>query len=265
MGLYQAVAGAKITAAEWNTIYNLLKGVVGGEDPVRLAGNVAGTFMLQPNTDPASVVHLFPIKTQAGVEKFALRSDGIPVLAHQGGTPGSLENGMIWRNFSTFYGRLGDATVELFTLALPQFYLPATAFVASAGSPVIDSTHYHVCWFLDKAATEGTSGGWQVPRTGTVSLGLVQSNPLATTGNVRWQLYHKVVSPNSPFVSPTLVYQTAAVPSGNDNWNVVTMVTGLAVTAGQQLSVGVGRIGGDALDTADADVGFVGVNIEYTA
>ena len=32
MGLYQATPGAKITAANWNTFYNLLKGVVGGED-----------------------------------------------------------------------------------------------------------------------------------------------------------------------------------------------------------------------------------------
>jgi len=120
MGLYQATPGAKITAAEWNTFYNLLKGVVGGEDTVRLAGNVADTLLLQPNTDPASIVKLFGIKKQAGTERFALRSDGIPVLADQAGTPGSLENGMLWRNSIGFYGRLDGVTVELGMSTIPK-------------------------------------------------------------------------------------------------------------------------------------------------
>jgi len=117
MAVYQATPGAKITAANWNTIYNLLKGVVGGEDTIRLAGNVADTLLLQPNADPASVVDLFRIKTQAGVEKYALRSDGALCLADQGAEVGSLKDGLMWRNGAKFYGRLDGATVELFTPA----------------------------------------------------------------------------------------------------------------------------------------------------
>lgn len=261
MGLYRAVAGAKITAAEWNTIIGLLKGDVGAEDPIKLAGNVADTLLLQPNSDPASVVDLFRIKTQAGVEKYAVRSDGAIVLADQGAEVGSLENGLIWRNGSKFYGRLGGATVELFTPSF--FHLPATAFISSTGSPFLEDDHNHVCWLLDKAAIEAVSGGCEIPHTGTVSLYIVQSNPLATTGNVRWQLSYKVVSANTAFGARTTTYATAAVPTGNDNWNKVSIVTGLAVTAGQQLSLMIGRVADHADDTADADVGLVGVSIQY--
>lgn len=118
MGLYQAATGELITAARWNTIYNLLKGVAGGEDTIRLANNVTGTLRLQPNSNPASPVRLFDIRPAGGATTyFALRSDGVPVLCDKGGDPGSLEDGMLWRNGSKFYGRLGGATVELFTPA----------------------------------------------------------------------------------------------------------------------------------------------------
>ena len=262
MGLYQAVAGAKITAAEWNTYYNLLKGVVGGEDTVRLAGNVAGTFSLRPNTDPASVVHLFPIKNAAGAEKFALRSDGIPVLADQITLPGSLEDGMIWRAGTRFWGRLANATVELLG-ALSSFYLPATAFMVYTGTPALSKEYYHVCWPLDKASVEYVVSGWRVPRTGTVEIKLVQSALVVATGNVRWAIL--LCLTDQLFQPLTAYYQTAAVPPAANDFSEVTMKSGLAVTAGQQMTVVAGRYATHADDTADGDVGFVGINIEYTA
>jgi len=262
MGLYQAVAGAKITAAEWNTYYNLLKGVVGGEDTVKLANNVADTLLLAPNDSPASPVKLFRVSQEPDWPgDFAVRSDGAIYLGDQYGTPGSLENGLIWRNGAKFYGRLNGATVELFTPSF--FHVAASAFVSSTGTPFLEDDHNHVCWLLDKAAIEAVSGGCEIPHTGTVTLYLVQSNPLATTGNVRWQLSYKVVSANTAFGARTAAYATAAVPAGNDNWNKVSMVTGLAVTAGQQLSLLAGRVADHADDTADADVGLVGVSIQY--
>jgi hypothetical protein len=117
MALYLPTAGDKLTAARLKTYYDLLKGIAGGEDAVRLAKNVDDTLLLQPTVDPASVVKLFRVKSQAGTEKYAVRSDGVPVLCDQAGTPGSLEDGMLWRNGSLFYGRIGGATVALFTPA----------------------------------------------------------------------------------------------------------------------------------------------------
>jgi len=263
MAIYQATPGAKITAAWANAYYNLLKGVVGGEDTIRLANNVADTLLLQPNEQPVDPVYLFRLADSEGLARFAVRSDGILSLGDQG--PYEVPNpanGMLWRNGDKFYGRLGGATVELFTPSF--FHMAASSFVSSTGTPFLEDDHNHVCWLLDKTTVEAVSGGCEIPHTGTVTLYLVQSNPLATTGNVRWQLSYKVVSANTAFGSRTAAYATAAVPVGNDNWNKVSMVTGLAVTAGQQLSLMIGRTADHADDTADADVGLVGVSIQYS-
>jgi hypothetical protein len=115
MGLYQASTGDVLTAARWNTIYNLLKGVVGGEDSIKLGYNGAGALTCQPSPTPASVVKTFRLATAGGTITFAVRSDGALYLADQGAEVGSLEDGLIWRNGAKFYGRLGGATVELFT------------------------------------------------------------------------------------------------------------------------------------------------------
>ena len=268
MTLYQAVAGAKITAAEWNTIYNLLKGVVGGEDTVRLANNVAGTFMLQPNTDPASVVHLFPIKTQAGVEKFALRSDGVPVLADQAGTPGSLENGMLWRNGDKFYGRLGGATVELITPAAGEEMLPARLFEPDGAGPSYVSDRAYPCWLLDPATDELVRAGWKVPAcwgSGTITAKIRHINyPGAAAGNVRWGLHYMAWATGAarPGAWSTLE-ATGAVAGTQDYWADLSMGT-LPVTNPQMVSLQVYRDANHTADTFTDDIGFLMLILTFT-
>jgi hypothetical protein len=261
MGLYQAVAGAKITAAEWNTFYNLLKGVVGGEDTIKLANNVADTFLMKPNSAPASVVKLFSIRNYLNTEMFAIRSDGVLCLHDQGATPGTLANGMVWRNGEKLYGRLNEATKELLS-DFPALFIPATSFMLSVGTPVLDQGGNHVKWLMDKASSEAVVALYRVLYTGTVMISVVQSNPWNTTGNTRWQLGYCQSSTtfNAGFTTADL---TAAVPSGANAFNEVTILATLAVTAGQYLSLLMYRKGLDAADTADADMGFLGLQLAY--
>lgn len=59
-----------------NNSYDLFKGTIGSEDTITLADNVADTFLLQPNVDPAGTTKIFRIKNQAGVEQFSITANG---------------------------------------------------------------------------------------------------------------------------------------------------------------------------------------------
>jgi hypothetical protein len=280
MGIYQAVVGAKITAAEWNTYYNLLKGVVGGEDTVRLANNVADTLLLQPNTDPGSVVHLFPIKTQAGVEKWALRSDGIPVFVDQAGTPGSLENGMLWQNGGKFYGRLGGATLEM-TTGNPGLFLttistratrvriPIVSALVLTGTPSHEVFNTYVVRAFDGAATEALIFHWSVPAdwsSGNISVFIRWANMVNDSGNVRWLLGYKQVANNGAALNGAWTESAANyTPPGGLHYFLTTNIGTIPPVANNELVIKIERQGGDAGDTSTHDVGLIGIELAYTA
>lgn len=265
MGLYRAVVGAKITAAEWNTIIGLLKGDVGAEDTIRLAAGLNDVLRFQPNSDPGSVVNLLTVKNAAGTTKWALRSNGLLWFVDQAGTPGSLSDGMLWRDGSKFYGRLNGATVEITTgVAVEKsFFVPAVEFGIAGGTPdLLGSVGYNLKWRMDPSANEGVAAVCKIPYSGTVALKLVQVNVTSNTGNIRWELGY-VLSSTTFDGGYTTADVTAAVPSGANAFNDVTMVASLGVTAGQYLSLVAYRMGAHAQDTMIGDMGFLGVHVEY--
>ena len=76
MALYQWSTGDRISASRLNTTYNLLKGISGGEDTIRLSNNEADTLQLRPSSNPSSDVPLFTVDLADGTAKLGIWSHG---------------------------------------------------------------------------------------------------------------------------------------------------------------------------------------------
>jgi hypothetical protein len=83
MALFSWSTGDRITATRLNTVYNLFKGVSGGEDTIRLAHNVENTLQLRPTSDPASDVALFTVDLADGTARLGIWSHGGVSIGNQ--------------------------------------------------------------------------------------------------------------------------------------------------------------------------------------
>lgn len=271
MGLYQASTGDLLTADRWNTIYNLLKGVAGGEDTIRLANNVAGTLLLQPTSAPAAPVDLFQVKTAAGVEQFAVRSDGVLVLLKRAAPPGSLEEGALWLQSDAPYAYLNETAWALSLRPLTRrIRLPATEFLASWGSPSLGTTYNIISWAFDPSSVEAIMANWETPvdwLSGTITVKLRYGCIVSGSGNVVWKLEYKAVSENDESLTMALStpqYVTSSIPDpAYDRWKEETVGT-MTVASGEELIIVISRQADHANDTYNADAHLLAVVLEYT-
>lgn len=119
MALYQAIAGQRVTATRWNTFYNLLKGVSGAEDTVRLANKAVDTFLLRPTTDPTSDVALMGVALADDTRRMGIWSHGGVSVGDQV-DPGqgilSTTLGLIVKGGTASFSALGVAGLNLTSL-----------------------------------------------------------------------------------------------------------------------------------------------------
>jgi hypothetical protein len=268
MGVYQAVVGAKITAAEWNTLYNLLKGVVGGEDTIKLANNVEDTLLLEPNDSPPSPVDLFRVSQEPGWPGyFAVRSDGAVYLGDQYMTPGTLENGLLWRNGQVLYARLDEATVIVVGSQTRTMELYPTVWAAYEGAPTLSTSNY-ILWPFSATVDMGVIAQLQIPfdwKSGTaLTMKLHWVKAASGSGNVRWELLYKHIAAEAALNAAfTTIAITDAVPSGVHYWKELTLET-FTPDAGDKIVLVLRRDADHAEDTYASPAGLVGFLIDVT-
>jgi hypothetical protein len=145
-------------------------------------------------------------------------------------------------------------------------WLPATAFVATAGAPnLAASTTIDPTWRFDGAASEWVGTQVMAPRGwGTMRITAYWCNTGTGTGSVIWRSSVANTGPGevlnaAPVTGASI---TVAAPTVANQVVATVLDDDVAVTAGEVVSVGVNRFASGAGDTLAGDAALVGVLLE---
>lgn len=148
-----------------------------------------------------------------------------------------------------------------------EVFIPATAFAAGSGSPVLstNTTIYTPGWQMDAAATESIVTTIDVldklPGWRTCEVRLQWSNSTTGSGNIRARLDARRSTPGDATASLTNL-GSATIAASTDQWKSVTNILNSSMTiTGTRLTLRVLRMGSvaDVLDTKTGDASFEGV------
>lgn len=150
--------------------------------------------------------------------------------------------------------------------ATSAVFISASEMHESGGAPSRSSvSNVAPAWAMDSASLERVSGILFVPDGWTsANVTLYWTNLGVGAGDVRWRLDYNLATDGDTIGLTSAAAGTQTAPAQNVV-ETVSLAAGLAVTAGEMLSLGVLRFATDAADTLPNDAGIIGLLVEKAA
>lgn len=128
-----------------------------------------------------------------------------------------------------------------------------------AGSGVTDRVFG---WLLDATAVEAVGALAVVPPGwATVNVALHWANSATSSGDVRWRINYTDTADGGSLTTNTAVSVTATAPATANVMKRTTLASGVAVTAGDLLTLRLARDAADAADTLTVDAAVIALVI----
>lgn len=177
--------------------------------------------------------------------------------------------GQTWTNPNTIELAVGDdlpaatwnAMLANINAAGGVLFLGTNALGLLSGSPTIGASGAWSWWSMDAASDEMVSGIFLIP-PGWVTANIIYwwSNDGAGSGDVRWDAFYELDGDAGTMSAGTTTSLTITAPAVGV-LKKSTMVSGLSVTAGSLLAIGVNRDANHVADTLANDARLLGVEL----
>lgn len=171
----------------------------------------------------------------------------------------------------------GSITPAMIANRTRRAFIPFSAFREVGGTPAIGSSDGLAAgyWALDGASTETVAASWLVPSdwdSGTISFAYWITTITDPGGSnaIRMQIRSAalpavIAGVANAVNAGTTTSETFSGLGPATNLNTLASARTQTVSARNLVYLSVARIGGDAADTCTVDIGFMGLELIYTA